>query len=233
MDAMSDSTRASGRSPEPMLQRSVGVHVGSVYGAGRIAIFPGRVLITPGRVTMFASGEHGLVHTAPDVVMVKPRIALPWLNTGFVFHDDDQTIMVHTPPTARRGMRTALRDAGFDVHESRLWLSLGRAEDRPRSKGPTEAIASDFTARAISVFSVALFLVSLDLSAEPTVVLGRFLLILSAQSVTARFLIARFGRTMRTSPRPLRAIRLAVAVNVCCLIGLAIAAILLAYSLLD
>ncbi|MGH2529395.1 MAG: hypothetical protein ACRDH0_08715 [Actinomycetota bacterium] len=231
---MSETTRASGHSPEPMFERSVGVHVGSVYGGGRISIFPGRVLITPGRVTMFVSGEHGLVHTAPNVVMVKPRIAVPWLNTGFVFHDDDQTIVVSTTPTARRGMRTALRDAGFDVHEFRSWLSLGRAEDRPRSKGPTEAIASGFTARAISVFSVALFFVSLELSPEPAVVLGRFFLFLSAQSVTARFLIARFGRTMRTSAsRPLQGNRLALAVNVCCLIGLAIAAILLAYSLLD
>jgi hypothetical protein len=232
MDAMSETTRTSG-SPEPILQRSVGVQVDSVYGAGRIAIFPGRVLITPGRVTMFASGEHGLVHTAPNVVMVKPRIALPWLNTGFLFHDDVQMIVVHTPLTARRAMRTALRDAGFGVHEYRSWLSLSRAEDRPRSKGPTEAIASDFTARAISLFSVALFFVSLELSPEPTVVLGRVLLFLSAQSVTVRFLIARFGRARRTSAsRPLRANRLALVVNVSCLIGIAIAAILFAYSLL-
>jgi hypothetical protein len=220
-------------STDPILQRSVGMHAGSVYGGGRIAIFPGRVLITPGRITTFASGEDGLVHTARTVSMVKPRIALPWLNTGFVFHDGDQSIAVHTSPTARRRMRSALRDAGFDVHEYRSWLSLERVDKRPGLREPTETIASDFTARSISVLSVALFIMSLTLQPDSTVVLARVLLILSAQSVTARFLIARLGgKTHKSGASPRRANRLALAVNVSCLIGLAVAVLLLAYSLL-
>jgi hypothetical protein len=65
-----------------------------------------------------------VLHTAHEVEMIRPRIALPWLNTGFVFHDDEQIVVVGTAFIARRQVCTALRAAGLEVDERRTWLSL-------------------------------------------------------------------------------------------------------------
>jgi hypothetical protein len=100
------------------------MQVGTIYGGGRMAVFPGRVRLTPSTITRRLSGGTTVLHTAHEVEMIRPRIALPWLNTGFVFHDDEQIVVVGTAFVARRQVCTALRAAGFEVDERRTWLSL-------------------------------------------------------------------------------------------------------------
>lgn len=65
-----------------------------------------------------------IVHTTPDVVFVKTRVAWPWLSTSILLHG----------PTSRpslrcshpRLLRRALEETGFRVHEMRTLFSTDR-----------------------------------------------------------------------------------------------------------
>jgi hypothetical protein len=210
----------------PILERAIGIHIGTLYGGGRIAVFPGRVLVTIGNITRRVGGGEGLIHTTPEVVMIKPRIGIPWLNTGFVFHDDARMIVASTPVTARRSVAAALRLAGFHVRERRTWISLEPTASERSSSDDARLHSQARLARVISAASVALFFVALLLQRSSALTIARFLTFLSAQSVTAEFVIARSIPLTRSRTRH----RALLVVNVICLVLLSSAAALLTVS---
>jgi len=226
-----DRTKRTEERPDsrPILERRVGIHIGTVYGGGRIAVFPGRVLVRIGYITRRVGGGEDLIHTTPEVVMIKPRIGVPWLNTGFVFRDGARTIVVHTPITARRSLRAALRSAGFHVRERRTWISLDGTNPNRLSSDDATLLSSDRLARTISVVSVAVFLGSFLLQRDTILAIARFMLILSAQSATADFVIARSVPATTSAVRRRRPV---LVVNAICFALLATAtALLIASSL--
>lgn len=109
---------------------------------------------------------------------------------------------------------------------SRTWISLEPTASERSSSDDARLLSQARLARVISAASVALFFVALLLQRSSALTIARFLTLLSAQSVTAEFVIARSIPLTRSRTRR----RALLIVNVICLVLLSSAAALLTVS---
>src|SRR5262245_42582667 len=60
---------------------TVGIYIPVWNGGGTLTITRGAIVLRPGRLLRGLTGVNEIVHTSPDVTMIRPRIAPPWINT--------------------------------------------------------------------------------------------------------------------------------------------------------
>jgi hypothetical protein len=76
-----------------------------------------------------------VVHTDPDVVIVRARLLPPNLNSSLILHGEAElgesvSAGVQMPAWTRRRLRPALMEAGFRVDERVSWFSMGGTGSR-------------------------------------------------------------------------------------------------------
>lgn len=105
---------------------------------GSLSVEEGSIVFEPGgRVNrnMNSNIVSRVVHTSPDVVLVRARLLPPNLNSSLILNGDsscgeDVSAAVQMPAWTRRQLLPALVEAGFRVDERATWLSLGGTGSR-------------------------------------------------------------------------------------------------------
>ena len=118
----------------PILSRTVGVGArgwGSA-GSGTLLVYPGKLVLHLSRFARRLAGVTQLVHTDPDITLIKARLMFPWANTTVVLKSESGGHIVTgtIPCNGRRGLRRALQQAGFMLNEERTWFSIGSHRTR-------------------------------------------------------------------------------------------------------
>ena len=124
--------------PLPFVLTSVSAAVGVDRFFGSLTIEKGSVIFEPGgRVNgIMTSNTLGrVVHTAPDVVLVRARLLPPNLNSALILRGDSSrgegvSAGVQMPAWIRRRVEPALVEAGFRVDERATWFSMGGTGSR-------------------------------------------------------------------------------------------------------
>lgn len=104
---------------------TVGSNINHRRGGGHLVIDHRRLALEPGALGVRVSDLPTVVQTSPDVTLVRPRLGLPWMNVSVVVKGDGNVGVATTWFGARRRLVSTLREAGFNVNESRPWVSIG------------------------------------------------------------------------------------------------------------
>ena len=92
---------------------------------GLLTVRRGELLLELGPVSRRFTGVDALRHAQADVRVVHARFFPPWSNVVVFVSDGDRTAGAVMPITRRKAMIEAIDKAGFAVHQTQTWFSLG------------------------------------------------------------------------------------------------------------
>lgn len=105
---------------------TVGVTTPGLWrGGGELSVAPGSLVCTPGRLTASASSAQPVKHEEMQVDVFVARLVPPWFNVTVPIRGERGTVVVSMWILARRKLRQALQEAGFDVTEHVTWFDRG------------------------------------------------------------------------------------------------------------
>lgn len=113
----------------PIARFHAGGRVRGISGGGALVITPGSIALETARMTRVFSGVARVVHSSPQVMLVKARLVPPWYNTSVVLHDGELVAYATVGQWARSALRAALAAAGFEVREVSTWFSLAGSRE--------------------------------------------------------------------------------------------------------
>jgi hypothetical protein len=70
-----------------------------------------------------------IVHTNPDVRVLRARLVPPWVNTHVLVECDRGMASVALPAWKRKEVTAALTAAGLAVREEKRWVAVGAGAD--------------------------------------------------------------------------------------------------------
>ena len=94
-------------------------------GGGQLTIAPGSLLCSPGRLMAGVSKAHQVKHEGSRVNVYVARLVPPWFDLIIPIRGEGETLVATVWLLARRKVRRALREAGFDVVEHNTWIDRG------------------------------------------------------------------------------------------------------------
>jgi len=129
---------SAGPSSLPFVLPWVSAAVGMDRFFGSLTVEHGSIVFEPTsklNKVMSANKIGRIVHTGPEVIVVRARLLPPNLNSSLILQGDsslgDQVSAgVQMPAWTRRRLRLALVAAGFRVHERVTWFSMGGTGSR-------------------------------------------------------------------------------------------------------
>jgi len=112
--------------PPAILDKSVGVWLQSGWrGGGRLVIQSGQLTLTPDKIIRMLSGGGPIIQTDRKAVVVRTRIAPPWMNCNLVVRGEAGGALAVMTFLDYTNLRAALERAGFEVAVRRTWFSFG------------------------------------------------------------------------------------------------------------
>jgi hypothetical protein len=94
-------------------------------GGGQLTIAPGSLLCSPGRLMAGVSKAHQVRYEGSRVEIYVARLVPPWFDLTIPIRGEGGTLVATIWLLARRKVRQALREAGFDVVEHITWIDRG------------------------------------------------------------------------------------------------------------
>jgi hypothetical protein len=108
----------------PLFRRHVAANFRHWRAGADLSIEPGRITLKASRVLATISGQTEVVHTNRDVRWVKTRLTVPWMYAHLIVEGVGGTAAVNVV-FGQKEIRSALRDAGFNLIEEKTWFSVG------------------------------------------------------------------------------------------------------------
>jgi hypothetical protein len=122
--------------PGPVVSFIVGARVGSWNGGGYLSVAPTVLVLEPGRLTSHLTAVTRIVHSEPEVMVLKARAAPLWMSLSVVVEGVDQDGQERVGLAifgafGRRRLIETLESSGFVVTQRATWLYQGGDLIRP------------------------------------------------------------------------------------------------------